>query len=311
MIMTKSLIAIGVLTSLSIVAMDAAQAELLVAKGTKATLTVEYGYSAIGAKKDKYDPREWKVNRSLTLTAQFEAKKPQALAQLRAMEAGQLADAKDKQATAISAHKKMTPMMGDMMKIVEKCGENEACIEKEIEAYGNSMEMTPELTSAGKDIEKLSKVDGPRYQLWSLVSQRGTYSIDEFYKGQSGDPLCLEKPQQRCRREETRKGAGDAPAPSKKVAGSAQFEVDALKKDIVIMLPVAMAPLPCAREVKSDFPNEASGSSQCLSGVGGSKPITVTIPGDLKQLSGTQQIKQEGAEGEGGMLTVRWTITVP
>jgi hypothetical protein len=309
--MSKSLIAIGVMTSLSILSVDAAQAELLVAKGTKATLKVEYGYSAIGAKKDKYDPREWKVDRSLTMTAQFEAQKPQALAQLRAMEAGQLADMKDKQATAISAHKKMTPMMGDMMKIVEKCGENEACIEKEIEGYGNSMQMTPELASAGKDIDKLSKVDGPRYQLWSLVSQRGTYAIDEFYSGQSADPLCENKPQKRCRREETRKGAGDLPTPTKKVAGSAQFEIDAQKKDIVMMLPVAMAPLPCMREVKSDFPNEASGSSQCLSGVGATKPIMVTIPGDLKQLSGTEQVKMDGAEGEGGTLTVRWTLTVP
>jgi hypothetical protein len=309
--MSKSLIAIGVMTSLSILSVDAAQAELLVAKGTKATLKVEYGYSAIGAKKDKYDPREWKVNRSLTLIAQFEAKKPQALAQLRAMEAGQLADMKDKQATAISAHKKMTPMMGDMMKIVEKCGENEACIEKEVETYGNNMQMTPELTSAGKDIDKLSKVDGPRYQLWSLVSQRGTYAIDEFYNGQSGDPLCESKPQQRCRRQETRKGAGDLPAPTKNVAGSAQFEVDAQKKDIVMLLPVAMAPLPCTREVKSDFPDEASGSSQCLSGVGATKPVMVTIPGDLKQLSGSEQVKMDGAESEGGTLTVRWTLTVP
>lgn len=309
--MNRSLIAIGVMAALSMASIGAAQAELLVAKGAKATLDVEYSYVAVGAKKDKYDPRDWNVKREMKLTAVFEAGKPQALAQLRAMEAGQLAAMKDKQATAISAHKKMTPMMGDMMKIVEKCGENEACIEKEIESYGNSMEMTPELKSAGKDIEKLGKVDGPRYQLWSLVSQRGTYSIDEFYRGQSGDPLCMEKPQQRCRREETRKGAGDVPAPAKKVAGSAQFEVDAQKKDIVIMLPVAMAPLPCKREVRSDFPDEASGSSQCLSGVGGAKPITVTIPGDLKQLSGTEQVKFDGAESEGGTLTVRWTLTVP
>jgi hypothetical protein len=40
------------------------------------------------------------------------------------------------------------------------------------------------------------------------------------------------------------------------------------------------------------------------------KPLTVTIPGDLKKLAGTEQIKLDGAEGEGGTLTVRWTLSV-
>ena len=222
-----------------------------------------------------------------------------------------MADLKSKQATAVVAAKKMTPMMGDMMKIAEKCGEDEACIEKEIEAYGNSMQMTPELKSTGKDIEKLGKVDGPRYQLWKLVTQRGTYAIDEYYKGQTADPACMEKPKQRCNREEARKGGGDVPAPTKSIAGRAQFEVDAQKKDLVLMLPVAMAPLPHQRAIRSDFPGESSGSSQGFSGLPSSKPITVTIPGDLKRLSGTEQIKQDGAEGEGGTVTIRWTITVP
>jgi len=308
--MKKSLVSIGVMASLLLA--GAAHAELLAAKGAKATVKVEYVYVAVGMKKDKYDPREWKVNRSATVTALFEAQKAQALAQMRTMEAGQMADLKDKQATAISAAKKMEPTMNDMLKIVEKCGESEACIEKEIEAYGNSMQLTPEIKSAGKDIEKLSKQDGPRYQVWRALSQTATYSVDEFYKGQSGDPLCLEKPGQRCRREETRKGQGAVtPPPGAKNAGSGFFEVDAQKKDIVLALPTPIGPLACTSVVKSDFPDERSGSSQCTAGLGqvSFKPITVTIPGDLKKLSGSQELKSEGAEGESGTLTVRWTIT--
>jgi len=308
----RSFIATGVMAALSLA--TAAHAELLVAKGTKATVKVEYVYSAVGAKKDKYDPREWRVNRSATVTAQLEAQKAQALAQMRAMEAGQLADMQNKQATAVSAAKKMQPTMNDMLKIVEKCGDtNEACIEKEIEAYGNKMEITPELKSAGKDIEKLGKQDGPRYQVWRAVSQQSTYSVDEFYKGQTADPACMEKPGARCHREETRKGGGNVtpPAGAKNVS-PAFFEVDAQKKDIVMTLPTTMWPLSCTSVVKSDFPDESSGSSQCTAGLGqvSFKPITVVIPGDLKQLSGTQELKSEGAEGEGGTLTVRWTITV-
>jgi hypothetical protein len=300
------------LVSVAILSIGVAHADLLVAKGTKATVTVEYSYAAAGIKKDKYDPREWKVNRTVSLTAQFAADKPQAMAQLRAPEAAQMADLQNKQALAKSASKKMTPMMGDMMKIVEKCGENEACIEKEVEAYGNSMQMTPELKSAGEDINKLGKTDGPRYQLWKAVSQKGTYFVDEFYKGQTADPACMEKPGQRCRREETRKGGGDIASPPDRVkASGAVFEVDAQKKDIVMTLPTPMMPLSYNREVKTDFPDEAAGNSQGLASFGAMpKPLTVTIPGDLRNLSGTQQIKVDGAEGEGGTLTVKWTLAV-
>jgi len=308
------MIATGVVACLSVVSIGAAHAELLVAKGAKATVKVEYVYTAIGMKKDKFDPREWKVNRSATVTAQFAAEKAQALAQYRAMEAGQMADMKAKQAAGLSAAKKMQPTMNDMLKIVAKCGEtDEACIGKEVEAYGNQMEITPELKSAGEDIAKVGKVDGPRYQVWRAVSQQATYSVDEYYKGQTADPICVEKPQERCRREETRKGQGTVtPPPGAKTVGPAVFEVDAQKKDIVMTLPTPMWPLTYSSVVKSDFPGESSGSSQGTAGFGqvSPKPITVTIPGDLKQLSGTEELTSEGAEGEGGTLTIRWTLTV-
>lgn len=294
-----------------------AQAQLISAPGARATVTVEYAYAAAGMKKDKNDPREWKVNRSATLTAQFVADKPQPMAQLRAPEARQMAELEEKQTTAKSAAKKMTPMMGDMMKIVEKCGDNEACIEKEVEAYGNSLELTPELKSVSSDIDKLGKTDGPRYQMWKAVSQKGTYSVDEFYKAQISDPICMEKPGQRCHREETRKGSGDLVSPpGNQGASVAMFEVDAQKKDIVLMLPGPMMPMTYNRVVKSDFPGETEsqpvGNSQGMvsSGIAPPKPLTVTIPGDLRKLSGTEQIRMDGAEGEGGTLTVRWTLSV-
>ena len=314
--MNGSVSGILTLASLSLAFIGTAQAELLVAPGTKATVTVEYSYSAVGAKKDKYDPHEWKVNRSATLTAQFEAQKSQAMAQYRAPEAQQVADMKDKQATALSAAKKMEPTMNDMMKIAEKCGDDEACIEKAVEAYGNSMTITPELKSAGQDIQKLSKVDASRYQVWRFLTQKGTYHVDEFYKGQTADPACMEKPAQRCNREETRKGNGDISSPpGSKGQSGAMFEVDAQKKDIVFMLPGPLGPMKYNSEVKSDFPseNETPGSGQGYAGLGkvDLKPITITIPGDLKQLSGTYQLKSDGAEAEGGTLTIRWTITVP
>lgn len=301
-----------VVGSMLLASIGVSHADLLAAKGTKATVTVEYSYAAIGTKKDKYDPREWKVNRTVSLSAQFAADKPQEMAQMRAPEAAQTADLQNKQKLAKSASTKMAPMMGDMMKIYGKCGDNEACITKAVESYGNSMEMTPELKSAGDDIKELGKTSGPRYQVWKAVSQKGTYFIDEYYKAQTADPLCMEKPKQRCNREETRKGNGEIPSPpGKSGASGAMFEVDAQKKDIVMTLPMTMAPLTYQRDVKSDFPGEAGGNSQGTTQLGAlAKPLTVTIPGDLRSLSGTEQMKIDGAEGEGGTLTVKWTIAV-
>lgn len=300
------------ITSLAIASLGTAHAELLAAKGTKATVTVEYSYAAVGAIKDKYDPREWNVTRTAQLTAQFTADKPQEMAQMRAPEAAQMADLKSKQATAVSASKKMQPMMSDMLKIAEKCGDNEACIEKAVENYGNNMEITPELKSAGDDIQKLGKTSGPRYQLWKAVSQKGTFFVNEYYKGKTADPACMEKPGQRCNREETRKGSGDiASPPGKANASIAMFEVDAQKKDIVMTLPAPMMPLTYNREVKSDFPGETAGNSQGYVQINGSsKPLTITIPGDLKTLSGTEQVKADGTEAEGGTVTIKWTIAV-
>ena len=312
--MNRSLLKVAI-ASVSIAGIGSAHAALLVAKGTRATVTVEYSYASVGAKKDKYDPHEWKVNRTASITAQFEAEKPQEMAQMRAAEAGQLADLRNKQATAASAAKKLTPTMNDMMKIAERCGDNEACIEKAVTEYGNNMELTPEIKSAGKDIEALGKTSGPRYQLWSVVTQKGTYVVDEFYKGQTADPACMEKPGARCHREETRKGNGNLEVPPgvAKGAGYGMFEVDAQKKDIVMKLPAPMMPLKYNRVVKSDFPSETESNlaGSGMTGLGQFKPITVVIPGDLSKLSGTEQIKQDGAEGEGGTLTIRWTITTP
>lgn len=314
--MRRSMMTPVAMAALSLSFIGAAQAQLLVPKGSKATLTVEWNYQAVGAKKDKYDPRTWKVNRSVQLTAQFVAEKQQPLAQMRATEPEQLADMQGKQGTALVAAKKMEPTMNDMMKIVEKCGENEACIEKEVKAYGSTMQLTPELMSAGKDIDKLGKTPGPRYQAWRSVSQKGTYSSDEFYTAQTADPICMEKPKQRCNRQETRKGGGVLPVPpGKEFKGVGMFEIDSVKKDIVMILPGPSWPMPCTSEIKSDFPDEASGHSTCTvpfsyGSDSDNKPLTFVIAGDTKTFTGTKTVKLPGAEGESGTATYKWTLTL-
>ncbi len=291
----------------------AAQAQLLVPAGAKGTLSVQYSYMEIGAKKDKYDPKEWHVQRSISLVAQMTADKQQPLSVMRPMEKEQAADLQNKQAAAQSLTKKQEPVMADMMKIMEKCGENEDCISKAVAAYGLTMDPS-KVNNVKDEAAALGKQGGPRYQLWKPVSQSGKYSVDEWYRGATADPLCLVKPQQRCHREETRKGGGEVPAPPNgKNVSVAMFEVDSQKKDILVTLPVPLNVLRYTRTVKSDFPDEASGSSEGVltNLLGKLKPMTFAIPADLRSVNGTQSIKLDGAEGEGGTLVVKWQFTQP
>jgi len=246
-----------------------AHADLLVPTGSKGTLSVQYEYLAIGQKADKYDPREWQVSRKLSLETQMAA---------------------DRQTHIASAQKKLAPTMNDMVKIADRCGDNEGCI-----------------------IAVASRQDAPRYQLWRPLSQRGKYSVHEMYRGQTADPACMDRPNQRCNRQETRKGGGEIPPPPGKTnASTALFEVDSVKKDVFLTLPVPLMPLGYTREVASDFPDEARGTSQGVltNPFGKVQPITVAIPGDLRSASGTRTIKLDGQEGESGTLTVKWQFSL-
>lgn len=299
---------------LSITTTLAAAGELLVSPGTKGTLTVEYDYSAIGKKEDKYDPKEWRVHRTIRLAADMRADKQQPLSTLRPMEADQVADIQNKQNRTASAQKKMAPMMADMEKIVVKCGDSEACIEREVKNYGLNMQMTPELTSVKDDVAAVGKQGALRYQTWKAVSQNGTYAIEESYRAQTADPICMEKPNQRCKREETRKGGGNVPAPAngKSSASTSMLEVDSVKKEMFITLPMPLNALTYTKNVVSDYADEKSGTSQgfIANFLAKVKPITVTIPQGLRSVSGTEKIQLDGAEGESGTLAIKWQFTV-
>lgn len=286
----------------------AAQAQLLVAKGAKGTLSVQYEYSSVGKKADKYDPAEWRVQRTIKLVVPMTADQPQAGPSLHVMDAAYAADMEKKKGQVQELHKTMAPSMAEMMKIAERCGENEACIENAIREY--SMTMDKSTIEKGKaQAAAASTMAGPRYQVWQPVSQHGTYAVDETYRAQTGDPLCMSKPKQRCSREETRKGGGDIPAPAgSKNASMAMLEVDSVNKDALIRLPIPLGALTYTRQVNSDFPDEKSGTSSGTlpSMAGQQKSLTVALPGDLRAASGTQSFKVDGAQGEGGTLTISW-----
>ena len=136
-------------------------AEVLVPKGAKGTLTVEYVFTSSGkyttGKKEAIDT--WSVKRNVTMTTQYAADPPQAFGTLHQDDGKQKADMATLQAKTMSAHKKLEPMQNDVMALAAKCGitmdgaevsaaeekAQEACMEKAIAEYGNNVPMTPEI----------------------------------------------------------------------------------------------------------------------------------------------------------------------
>ena len=305
-------------------AASSAHAQLLAPKGAKAQLTVEYKFTSSGGytspAKDVVD--KWNVQRSITMTAQYAADAPQAFGVLHKDTASQKSEMAALQAKTTSAHKKLEPMQNDVMALAAKCGitmdgadvsaaeekAQEACMEKAIANYGNNMEMTPEIKSAGADIADIQKtMSGTRYQLWQQTSQSGTYSIDETISKQVFEMTCTES--KVCKRVETTKGGGAIPASGTKVGGVSMVEVDSTGRDMMLTLPMPLAPLPITKAVTTTIiDDDAKGGPGFASlwTMPANKPITVTIPASIKSVSGTKTIAIAGNQAEAGTLTVNW-----
>lgn len=288
-------------------------AEVLVPKGTKANVTVEYTFESSGKtppQKGSKDAREWRTKRSARVTAELVAEKPQEYAQLKDMTAAQKEDLKTKQEKAKSAQEKMAPLQADIEKIMAKCGEDEACMQREIQKYGmaNSDSATMNSArSADEDIRAVGKTGPANYQIWRAVGQSGTYSIDEWEAVTDADPACMEKPGGVCHSDVTKKGSGNVPLPAgvKASASGATFEVDAAGKTMTVVLPTPIGPLPYTQVAKTDRPGQKSGTTNGLLHFPGSlpKPITVTLTGGTLAQSGTESLAVEG-----GTVTAKWRI---
>lgn len=333
--MKKVLAALGILAIIPAVQ----GAEPFASPGAKALLTVDYLYDSTGRKSSQgmYDPYEWRVKRNLTLEAQLAAQAPTAMPTVQAIDGAQMAQLHGKQAKAQSVATQMAPMQMDIQKIMARCGENEACISREVQKMGAAMAQDPKqmaaMNAAKKDAQSLASPGAMRYQAWRPTAQKGTYVIEELVKVSVTDPICTSKPRHRCIREETRMGSGDVPVPadarSKGNAGAAAgisaVELDAEKGALTIGLPVPLAMLPYTETITSDEPDGTydtpipKGSrkrenffrvSASGSGFMHDKPFTVALKGGWRDQAGEQTVKLPGEFGNGGTLTVRWRFKV-
>lgn len=306
-----------------------AHAELLVAKGATAQLKVQYVFTSAGSyvAPSKESNSSWRVRRFVDLTARYVADAPQPFGVLHTSDAKQQADLASVQARTTSAAKKLEPVGMDMQAIAAKCGitmdgadvspaqekAQEACVEKAVSSYGNTMAMTPAIKSAGADIAVVGQaMKSTRFQLWRETAQSGTYSIDEEHHRQVFEMTCTNV--RVCKRDDIRKGGGAIAAPpgGKAVAGVSMLEVDTVNKDMTLTLPMPLTMLGYTQTVTTTIPDEKGGTTQTmLPGwmKGAAEPMTVSVAANATSVSGTRTIQVKGEGAERGTITVNWQFT--
>jgi len=287
------------------------QAQLLVPKGTKATLEVEYLYTAVGksGRPDGTDTLdEWKVRRVVNVIAHYVAEEPLAIGVLHKPDATQQAAMETKVAQTQAFGNKMAPTVADMMQIAERCGEDEACLEQAIVDYGNKMD-PKEMQARKAEGEAIFKPEAPRYQLWNLKSQSGTYEVDEFTSRQVFELTCTRT--QVCKRTVTSRGKGAIPAPpAGSVESASLLEVDSVKKDLSAKMPMPLRELKVESSVQTTIPDDEYkvDANEAMRMFKKAETLIMAIPGGAFPASGTTTIKSTGHGGESGTLTVKWTF---
>lgn len=310
----------------------AALAQGLAAPGTKIVVTVDYEYVSAGERKDKYDQNTWSIKRKATVKATLAAQKAQPLPGLHKLDAAQTQSLAEKQAAAASAAQTMQPMMDDVMAIMERCGEDEACIEAAVMGYGlgNAGEINKTREKAAPDFATATKQDAPRYQMWVATGrQTGTYEIAETMNYVDADPICQSHADKRCRTTVTRSGKGEIPLPpvmkasDTNAAGAAMAELDSAAGTLVLTLPAPMNALAFEEKVVSDDPETKNGTASKVIYVPplkeAAKTLTVPVKGKLVGQSGVEKVSIKASTGgdrilnetagEDGTLTIRWSIS--
>jgi len=291
----------------------AAHAELILPKGAKAQVKVEYVYTSAGDYRapGKNHRQKWNARHVININAVYAADAPQPFGTMHDKAPGQKAMVDNMQAKGEAIRAKQEPTMNDMMKIVQECNENEECINRRVASYGASMKAPKDLKQTNESMAAMGKPGAPRFQLWRLVSLGGTYQVDELDEVQVFEMTCTET--KVCKRTTTVKGGGEIPSPpgGRSIAGAFMFEVDGVGKDLVLSLPAALQPLPTEKKVTTSIPqdNSAGGRSAARQISVSSKPTTTLIKGNQLTASGTQTIKIDGVGPEGGTWKVSWTLT--
>lgn len=210
---------------------------------SKATLTVTYTLQGGGTDRPASHEREviWSVENRYEAKATLIAEKPAALGGMHKPDAAETASMQQRQATAEAGAQDMQGMMQMAQKIMEKCGEDEACIQAETIKMSQQVDPNdPKLKAAKQNMEAAGAMPGNRYQLFSAGPQSGTFKVTEQAHEAYFDAACSLKNQAPCAFDTKVSGAGKLTDPQ----GNTSFtlgvmaEVDTQGGTLIFTLPV-------------------------------------------------------------------------
>lgn len=295
--------------------------------GAKATLTVEYRFESDGTVNGSpdgvYKERKWTVLRQVELAAELVAARPQGQSSMRAPDAAQSARLQQQAAQVQKAQQQMAPMMADAQAVVARCGNDQACIEREVMKMGAAMSGSPQLAQAqktGRETAAAAQPDAPRYQRWQGATQTGRYQIAENWHVVHADPICMSLAARRCVHDMARAGQGVLPP----TPSGAQIEFDLQANSLALLLPVPVGLLAYEETHTTDEPAGAHSTPVprgpqrgqtalrvTAEGKSTSSVLTLPLQGGWRTQRGEQVVAMgaggwHGASGEPGRLVVRW-----
>ena len=173
----------------------AADAQGPAPKDAPATLVVTYELKSSGVDRPASGERNvtWTVAHKFVVTTKLKAEKAQGVPSLH--------KADPKAAAGDSGS-----MMAQAEKIFEKCGDDDACIERETMKLAGSLDMGA-AAAAGEAAKKAAPTGG-RYQNFGRGTASGAYTIDEVAHEAYFDAACSTKNEATCSIDTVAKGSG-------------------------------------------------------------------------------------------------------
>lgn len=299
-----------------------AAAQDLARPNARGTLTVEYIYESEGTKREEGSIGEvtWRAKRNARITAEVFAQPANDIPVLHDQEAA-LAAAQGRVDQGFGIASRLSTMMGAAEAIGERCGDDEACFEREgmklaQESQANGQTQT--LMDSRGEIEGLMQ-PGSRYQYWGGNFGTGAYTIDETVEITVLDPGMAAPYTQTI----VRQGGGNLPAavPGVRIPTTGRgiltgAEYDSARDTLALKLPVPGLTPGTETISGQDSDGRPAGEGPQdkmlefpVTEPGNEEPLIVNIRGDWRDQSGEKTIRFTGRWQENGALTIRWRFT--
>jgi hypothetical protein len=291
-------------------------------KDSEAKVTVVFEFKGGGEDLPQSKERHvtWSITERFETSATMKAAALSPMGGLHKADAKTTNDMAGRQAAAESAQKNMQPMMEQAQAAMAKCGDDEACMQREAMKMAQALKANPEQQkkneAAKSAMEKATAPMAQRYQNFLGGKQASTYKIDGKAKEAYFDAACGLKTEERCAYETVLKGEGAAgddkgnPIPS-----TAYAEIDYQTGSLMLMLPNPGGVKVTRTVTSANNKQVKTGTTEkvrpAFNGTIFKDAIEVKC-GECKTASGTvtKEIDDQFL-GRKGTLTAKWTFTRP